>query len=183
MSLFASLRASNSCSYCDRMDVMPHANLPNAGANVATKRRRWSQTAGAVLTVAAALAALPDAARADLKLCNATTGRIGVAVGYQDRSGWATEGWWTIAGQSCEILLKGRLASRFYYIYAVDYDRGGEWSGKTDMCIGDKAFTIKGNDNCEPRGFKRMGFMQVDTNDQRDWTIRLTDPVDTAKEK
>ena len=44
---------------------------------------------------------------ADLKLCNSTSSRIGVSIGYQDPEGWATEGWWTIASQTCETLLKG----------------------------------------------------------------------------
>ena len=38
--------------------------------------------------------ALP--AQADLKMCNKTTSRVGVALGYKDKEGWATEGWWTI---------------------------------------------------------------------------------------
>ena len=38
----------------------------------------------------------------------------------------------------------GALVSRFYYVYAVDYDRGGTWGGKANMCTRDKMFTIKG---------------------------------------
>ena len=116
------------------------------------------------------------AAYADLKLCNATSSRIGVAIGYQDPKGWATEGWWNIASQTCETLLKGKLGSRFYYVHAVDYDRGGEWGGKNVMCTADKAFTIRGVEECPRRGFKGTGFFEVDTQDSRDWTIRLTDP-------
>jgi uncharacterized membrane protein len=115
-------------------------------------------------------------ARADLKLCNATSSRIGVAIGYEDPKGWATEGWWNIASQTCETLLKGRLGSRFYYVHAVDYDRGGEWGGTNMMCTADKAFTIRGVQDCPKRGFKQTGFFEVDTKDSRDWTIRLTDP-------
>ena len=122
------------------------------------------------------VACLATPARADLRICNSSPGRIGVAIGYQDGSGWATEGWWTIAGESCETLLKGRLGSRFYYVHAVDYDRGGEWAGATRMCVDDKAFVIRGNADCETRGHQPAGFMEVDTNDSRDWTIRLADP-------
>lgn len=130
---------------------------------------------------AAGLAAVTGTpAMADLRICNSTTGRIGVAIGYQATEGWATEGWWTIAGETCETLIKGKLASRFYYIHAVDYDRGGEWSGPAVMCTEDKAFVIHGNSDCETRGHKSMGFMEVDTNDARDWTIRLGDPPETA---
>jgi uncharacterized membrane protein len=81
----------------------------------------------------AALASLPafafsGPARADFRVCNNTTSRVGVAIGYKDKEGWATEGWWNLPGHSgCEVILRGTLASRYYYIYAVDYDRGGEW--------------------------------------------------------
>ncbi len=119
---------------------------------------------------------LPTVAHADLKLCNATSSRIGIAIGYQDGKGWATEGWWNVSSQTCETLLKGTLASRFYYVHAVDYDRGGEWAGTNAMCTTDKTFTIRGNQDCPKRGYKRTGFFEVDTNDAKDWTIRLTDP-------
>jgi uncharacterized membrane protein len=114
-------------------------------------------------------------ARADLKLCNTTTSRIGVAVGYRDASGWTTEGWWTLAAQTCETLFKGALPSRYWYVHAIDYDRGGEWAGQSFMCTTDKSFTIRGI-NCAERGAKRTGFFEVDTQDANDWTIRLTDP-------
>jgi uncharacterized membrane protein len=115
-------------------------------------------------------------ARADLKLCNTTSSRIGVAIGYQDASGWTTEGWWNIAARNCETLYRGTLSSRLYYVHAVDYDRGGEWAGKSAMCTADKVFTIRGVQDCRQRGFKSTGFFEVDTQEAKDWTIRLTDP-------
>ena len=114
-------------------------------------------------------------ARADFRLCNNTSSRVGIALGYKDAEGWTTEGWWNISSRSCETLLKGTLVARFYYIYALDYDRGGEWSGQAFMCSRDKEFTIKGTDNCLARGFDRTGFFEVDTGDQRAWTVQLTD--------
>jgi uncharacterized membrane protein len=115
-------------------------------------------------------------AQADLKLCNTTSSRVGVAIGYKDDKGWVSEGWWNVASQTCEVLLKGPLMARFYYIHALDYDRGGEWGGKAFMCTADKAFTIRGTDDCAKRGHKRSGFFEVDTNEEKDWTVRLTDP-------
>jgi uncharacterized membrane protein len=114
-------------------------------------------------------------ARADFRLCNNTSSRVGIALGYKDAEGWTTEGWWNVSSRSCETLLKGTLVARFYYIYALDYDRGGEWSGQAFMCSRDKEFTIKGTDNCLARGFDRTGFFEVDTGDQRAWTVQLTD--------
>jgi uncharacterized membrane protein len=118
---------------------------------------------------------------ADLKLCNTTASRVGVAIGYKDTEGWASEGWWNIASHTCETLLKGVLIGRYYYIHAVDYDRGGEWAGTLDMCTDDKSFTIRNTTECEKRGHRRTGFFEVDTGEERDWTVRLTDPEGEAK--
>ena len=122
-------------------------------------------------------------AAADLRLCNTTSSRVGVAIGYQDTDGWATEGWWNIAAQTCETLYKGALSSRYFYVYAVDYDRGGEWAGKATMCIADKSFTIRGVQDCQRRGYKQGGFFEVDTGDSKEWTVRLTDPGDAGVKK
>lgn len=119
-------------------------------------------------------------AHADLKLCNTTSSRVGVAIGYKDEQGWVSEGWWNVASQTCEVLLKGTLVARYYYIHALDYDRGGEWAGKAFMCTDDKAFTIRGIDDCQNKGYKRSGFFEVDTNEENDWTVRLTDPGDAG---
>ena len=70
----------------------------------------------------------------------------------------------------------GRASSRFYYIHAIDYDRGGEWAGRSVMCTVDKSFTIRGVQDCIRRGYKGTGFFEVDTQEAKDWTIRLTDP-------
>ena len=127
----------------------------------------------AALSIAAVLA--PATARADLKLCNSTPSRVGVAIGYQDNTGWTTEGWWNVESQTCETLLKGALPSQFVYVHAVDYDRGGEWGGKDEMCTADKSFAIRGVQDCPNRGYKRSGFFEVDTGQAAEWTIRLTD--------
>src|SRR3954449_8225973 len=116
-----------------------------------------------------------EPARADFRLCNNTSSRVGIALGYKDADGWTTEGWWNVSSRSCETLLRGNLVARFYYIYALDYDRGGEWSGQAFMCSRDKEFTIKGTENCLARGFDRTGFFEVDTGEQRAWTVQLTE--------
>jgi len=126
------------------------------------------------------LAVLAPAAKADLKLCNMTSSRIGVAIGYKDPESWVSEGWWNVASQDCEILLKGDLIARFYYVHAIDYDRGGEWSGDDFMCTDEKQFTIRSVHDCAKRGYKRTGFLEVDTQEESDWTIRMTDPEEPA---
>ncbi|BAF86442.1 protein of unknown function [Azorhizobium caulinodans ORS 571] len=123
---------------------------------------------------------LPDPAAADFRLCNRTQSRVGVAIGYKEGENWATEGWWNIAANSCETLLRGDLVARFYYLYAVDYDQGGEWSGKAFMCTRDKEFTIRGVEDCLARGFDRTGFLEVDTKEQKGWTVQLTESNQTG---
>jgi hypothetical protein len=76
--------------------------------------------------------------------------------------------------------VKGSLIARFYYVYAVDYDRGGEWSGKAFMCTRDKEFTIRGIEDCLARGYDRTGFFEVDTGEQRSWTVQLTEATEQA---
>ncbi|MEL7544396.1 MAG: DUF1036 domain-containing protein [Pseudomonadota bacterium] len=115
-------------------------------------------------------------AQADLKLCNMTASRIGVAIGRKEDGQWISEGWWNIGSNSCETLFRGELKARFYYVHALDYDRGGEWAGKAFMCTADKVFTINGVADCVERGYRRKGFFEVDTQNAADWTVRLSDP-------
>lgn len=110
-----------------------------------------------------------------LKLCNTTGSRVGAAIGYKTTKGWISEGWWNVASHTCETLLKGKLINRYYYLYVVDYDRSGEWTGKLYMCTDDKLFTIDGVKKCTERGFKRTGFFEVDTGEEPSWTVRLED--------
>ncbi|MCX7339840.1 MAG: DUF1036 domain-containing protein [Hyphomicrobiales bacterium] len=128
----------------------------------------------ASLTVLSGLL-LSSVARADLRICNTTGSRVGVALGYRDAQGWITEGWWNLSPRGCETILRGTLAARFYYIHAIDYDKGGEWTGKSIMCVRNREFTIRGIEDCLPRGFERASFFEVDTGEQKSWTIQLTD--------
>lgn len=128
-----------------------------------------------ILLAAISVAAAPAAA--DFRLCNKTGSRVGVSVGYKDRDSWSTEGWWNVGANSCETLLRGPLSARFYYVYAIDYDRGGEWNGKAYMCTREKEYTIKGIEDCLARGYDRSGFFEIDTGEQKSWTVQLTEPT------
>ena len=133
----------------------------------------------AAIAAAFLLALSAQAAKADFRLCNNTGSRVGVALGYKVAESWTTEGWWNVNPRTCETLLRGALVARYYYIYAVDYDRGGEWSGHAYMCSRDKEFTIRGIHNCLARGYDRTGYFEVDTGEQRSWTVQLTDTAET----
>ena len=148
-------------------------------ALTSTTARHLIALAGAALL----WTALAGPALADFRLCNNTGSRVGVAIGYKDAEGWTTEGWWNIAARSCDTLLRGALVARYYYIYAVDYDRGGEWSGKAYMCSREKEFTIRGTEDCLARGYDRTGYFEVDTTEQRSWTVQLTDNAEQTPDR
>src|ERR1700719_2619785 len=157
-------------------------------STIASALRRLLRGAGRFVVVllagaaVATLAAVPGGRRAaDFRICNVTKSRVGIALGYKDAEGWATEGWWNLNAGNCETLLRGSLAARFYYVYAVDYDRGGEWSGQALMCTRDKEVTIRGTGDCLARGFDRTGFCEVDTGEQQTWTVQLTETNETAQ--
>jgi uncharacterized membrane protein len=128
-------------------------------------------------------AALAGPAIADFRLCNNTGSRVGISIGYKDGEVWTTEGWWNLSARKCDTLLKGALVARYYYVYAVDYDRGGEWSGQAYMCTRDKEFTIRGTEDCLARGFDRTGFFEVDTGEQRSWTVQLTESTEQTPQR
>jgi uncharacterized membrane protein len=124
---------------------------------------------------------------ADLKLCNTTSSRIGVVIGYKGLKGWTSEGWWNIPSDVCWTLIKGDLAARYYYVHAVDYDQPGVWDRNEQiparnseffMCTEDKAFEIRGSSRCQTRGFNRTRFFEIDTKDETSWTITLQDKVE-----
>jgi uncharacterized membrane protein len=131
-------------------------------------------------TVLLTLDASPVAA--DLELCNKTESRVGVALGYKDHDGWASEGWWNIGPNDCETLYPGPLIARYYYVFAVDYDKGGSWSGEAILCTRDKLFTIRGIRDCEERGYQKTGFFEVDTGENPQWTVSLSG-ADSAEQQ
>jgi len=119
-----------------------------------------------------------SAAQADFRVCNKTTSRVGIAIGYKAANDWTTEGWWTVEAENCATILAGPLDSRYYYMYAVDYDQGGEWGGDSAFfCVQEKEFTIEGVNDCVARGYQRTGFYEIDTGNQESWTIQLTEPT------
>lgn len=133
----------------------------------------------AALVLGLLVASLRPAA-AELTVCNASSSRIGLAIGYRAPQGWTTEGWWNIAAQTCESLLKTPLSRRYVYVYAIDYERGGEWTGGHAMCINTKSFIIRDVKDCEERGHRKAQFFEIDTGESTKWTIRLMDPAKTA---
>lgn len=130
-----------------------------------------------VATAMLGLGALATPAWADFRVCNATQSLVGVAIGYRAAAGWITEGWWHIEKSTCKTLIEGPLASRYYYLYAEDAERGGRWDGPVNMCVAEKEFKITAVNDCVRRGFQRAGFQEYDTREQSSWMVELTDEL------
>lgn len=116
-----------------------------------------------------------DRALADFRICNDTKSLVGVALGYREKDSWVTEGWWQVPGDTCASLVEGDLDSRFYYLFAEDADRGGQWRGEVFMCTSDKEFRIEGVEECFQRGYRKTGFFEIDTSNKESWMVRLTE--------
>lgn len=113
-------------------------------------------------------------AYADLKVCNDTDAMVGVAVGYQAKNDWMTEGWWQIPKAKCATLIEGDLNARYFYLHAEHSESRGHWRGPVFMCTSSAEFKITGLKNCFARGFEKSGFFEVDTGTQKNWQVRLT---------
>ncbi|AQX21921.1 putative membrane protein [Bartonella sp. CDC_skunk] len=116
-----------------------------------------------------------ECAKADFRVCNTTQESVGIAIGYRTVSNWVTEGWWIVPTTECKTLIDGPLASRFYYLYFENTRKKGSGVGKVMMCVQDSQFTIEGIHNCFVRGFQRAEFEEIDTGDQTNWMVQLTD--------
>jgi uncharacterized membrane protein len=135
-----------------------------------------------ILGIATLVTVAPS--EAELRVCNKSTAKLDVAVGYDGgRQGWIAEGWWTIEVNKCSVVKGGDLDARYYYLYARA-DGGAEWDG-TDgegapFCIKDEKFTLyqsRYGDNrdsaCKKAGLYSQSFFQVDVGDYRRWTQTL----------
>lgn len=123
-----------------------------------------------------AVVLLSAPAWADWRLCNKTGYPVEVSIGYYKDGSWWSEGWWKIEpGGRCATVISGDLTNRHYYYMANHLEIGGGWYGDYTFCVTTKAFTIRGDSNCEGRGYRTQGFLQADSEQARNMTTNLTD--------
>ena len=60
-----------------------------------SRARSWASLLPVLAVMLACMWATPAAA--DFRLCNNTSSRVGIALGYKDADGWTTEGWWNVS--------------------------------------------------------------------------------------
>jgi uncharacterized membrane protein len=141
---------------------------------------RITQVTFSILAVGIMLNFFASQAQADLRICNKTSELIGVAIGYRDSTDWQSEGWWRIPPDQCESVIESSLSARFYYLYAEHASQEDTWGGNIYMCSSSKDFQITGVKDCYARGYEKLGFFEVDTGDQSNWTVQFKDKAKLA---
>jgi len=152
-------------------------------------RARPRRAAASLALLSGGLLAVGTAgpARAGFEICNHAFDTVNVAVGYYDgsRGELVSKGWFVFDGYECANIFDEDLEARHYYIYGRS-ELGGTWSGDAAFCTRAKAFEIVGDGDCARRGYEQTGFFTVDTGDETDWTLNLTDEdseADDAREE
>lgn len=127
---------------------------------------------------AAILAALGAAApaHAALRLCNQSYDVLNIALGQPardatDSDGFVTRGWWRVAPNQCATLLRDRLKSRYFYVFATDVFGKEALSGSIPLCVAPNRFTIDRQGDCLVRGYLDARFIEIDTEEQGEWTV------------
>ena len=151
------------------------------GSRASGGEARWSGAMrprfGILLTTAvAALLAFGAVApaQADFKVCNQTLNLFNLAVGYEvGPQLYKTEGWWTLAANSCVSLINRPLESRFVYVYGTDIYGDEAVVGSTQMCVDPKQYFVADDaeHDCWVRGYEGVRFFEVDTQNASTWTM------------
>jgi uncharacterized membrane protein len=112
-------------------------------------------------------------AGAEFRVCNQTLNLFNLAIGRPIADDlFETEGWWTLAANSCTSLIKQPLQASYFYLYGTDIYGEPVIVGSTDMCVDvDKQFIIADQKDCWVRGYERARFLEVNTANAPSWTV------------
>lgn len=127
-----------------------------------------------ILAPVLALGLLPREAFAELEVCNDTTARVSVAVGYHGTADWMSEGWWGIDPGACKTVIGGALNGRYYYYRGTSPSKTWE-SDSYFFCTSSRVFEIEGDKECTGRGYEREGFREIVLDEGvTSYSLRLT---------
>ncbi len=125
------------------------------------------------LALAVGLTASAIPAQADFLVCNDSFDVLNIALARDPGSGFVSEGWWSVAPGRCAALLRGRIDSRYIYLYAIDVFSQPVLEGDVTFCIGEQGFRIPGAQDCWQRGHIAAGFVEIDTGQAEQWITFL----------
>ena len=107
----------------------------------------------------------PGLASAEVYLCNQmATEDTYIAVGYETKEGWVSEGWFLARSGRCFTFRK-KLNGDFLYYFAYSMTKSQTWQGETPFCVATKPFQIRFKDqgqlNCADQGASEEKFNKV----------------------
>lgn len=113
---------------------------------------------------------------ASFRLCNQTGGPVEVAKALNvatkgNPADITSEGWYSFATGECATLWSGKLAHRYYLLYAQNKKTNREWKGDIPICVDRQPFTIR-KGLCDANQYRRL-FFQVDTGESESYTFNL----------
>jgi uncharacterized membrane protein len=124
-----------------------------------------------------------EASQRGLTLCNKTSHLVWAATGMLRANVFESRGWTRVPGTSCVQVFNQTLDDRYYFYYAEAMDEKGKsiveagrrktWGGDQNLCTKPTRFVIRGDENCNQRGFDRHSFVQIDTGTARRWKVNL----------
>ena len=147
---------------------------------------------GARALLAAALSfislfALSSTAHAQYKVCNETSYAIQTAVAGKEAGELISRGWTTVFPGFCETLIAQPLKESTYYLHgrsAIGHlGPMRHWAGDVGFCIKPGDFEIKGEDNCEKRGYQEAMFDVIETGRSKSWETTFTEPENYGLKK
>ncbi|MCQ0990456.1 DUF1036 domain-containing protein [Jiella marina] len=121
--------------------------------------------------LAAVVVLSPRPAAAQFVVCNQSLDVVNVAIGRDAGGTFETEGWWIVGANRCATVIREELTTRYVYVHAGDVFGRPVLYGSTEMCVGEKSFTVSGIDSCLARGYRPARFLEVDTQAVARWTL------------
>lgn len=116
-------------------------------------------------------------AKADLHVCNKSSHKAYIAVGYgEGKDVWRSEGWYEIAPGNCSSVYQGDVSGSFFYLYGASGDeRTAIWSGDRSFCVHPtNKFDYRSKaDGCGRGGSEMRSFWEVKTDGAVDYTENI----------
>ncbi|WP_339109791.1 DUF1036 domain-containing protein [Thioclava sp. GXIMD4216] len=110
---------------------------------------------------------------AGFRLCNETLDVFSAAFGQSRDDLFETKGWWVIGPGQCAQLTDQPLHARFVYVLATDPFGKVLVEGATPMCAAPQQFDIRGESDCLARGYLEARYLEVDTKEERGFTLSV----------
>ena len=130
-----------------------------------------------------ALTFLPSPARADYRLCNATSYVLQGAIGIQGKGPTPeahSQGWVRVLPGDCASVLAGPIIDADYFVFArsIDAHQGPTkyFSGNERFCTLPQDFLVTGRESCALRSYESNEFIRIDTKAGDEWTTTFGEP-------